>query len=168
MKVRRNSDGQGMLTIREARLPEDKAAIFDFIVGLQRYEAGFESNRRLDATFAQEHFAELLPDSAQANRAVFIAEDRRPLGWAVVYEQHGEVYIRAEERHYGFIAELFVVDAARGKGVGRALIEACEEWTRQRRLTTIRIAHLSGNTRAAAIYAEAGYFPYALHVRKRL
>ena len=149
-------------------MPGDKPAILDFIIALQLYEAAMESNRRLDSSFAEEHFAALIPRAWPPDGAVFIAEDDQPLGWAVVHDETGDVFLTADERRFAFIAELFVMEAARGKGIGRALIAACETWARARGFATIRIAVLAGNTRAAGLYQKAGYGPYALQLRKRL
>ncbi len=156
--------------IREARLPGDKPDILGFIGELQKFEHAFEANRRLDAQFAEEHYAALVPQLLVDGGEVFIAEDAeaRAIGWTAVYEKAGEVYIGAEERRFGFIAELYVVEAARGAGVGRLLIAACEDWARKQGLATVRIGVLAGNSRAIGVYARAGYEPYSLEVRKRL
>ncbi|MDE1986044.1 MAG: GNAT family N-acetyltransferase [Alphaproteobacteria bacterium] len=156
--------------VREARLPADKPDILGFIVGLQQYEHALETNRRLDAQFAEEHYANLIPELLAHRGKIFIAEDpeTRAVGWVAVCEKEGEIYIRAEDRRYGFIAELYVVEAARGAGVGRLLIAACEDWARQLGLTTVRIGVLAGNSRAIGAYERSGYGPYSLEVRKRL
>ncbi len=161
-----------MITIRPARLPDDKPAFIAFIKALQEYEAVFEKNRRLDAGYAEEHYAALVTGLAkEAERAmVFVAEDGagRPLGWAVVHEEHSPVFVIEDERRFANLAELFVEEAARGLGAGRALIAACEDWSRSRGFSTMRIGHLAENARAAAVYDKAGYAPYAVQRRKRL
>ncbi|MBU6297412.1 MAG: GNAT family N-acetyltransferase [Alphaproteobacteria bacterium] len=156
--------------IREARLPADRGSILAFVVGLQRYERAFEANRRLDTRFAEEHYANLIPQLLAHRGKVFIAENQEAhaVGWAAVCEKEGEIYVRPEERHFGFIAELFVVEAARGLGVGRLLIAACEDWARKLGLATVRIGVLAGNSRAIGAYERAGYKPYSLEVRKNL
>jgi GNAT superfamily N-acetyltransferase len=156
-------------TIREARLPNDKPAILDFIVALQRYESFLEPNRRIDHAMAEEYFATLLERTARCGN-IFIAEDEtaRPLGWTVVYEEETEAFIRADERRFAYLAELFVVEAGRGTGAAQALIAACEDWAVAHGYTTIRIDLLSRNTRAARAYEKAGYVPYCQEVKKRL
>lgn len=155
--------------IREARLPADKPDILDFIVGLQHYEHALESNRRIDAQFAEEHYTSLVPQLLAHRGKVFIAEEPkgRVVGWVAAYEKEGEIYVLAEDRRYGFIAELYVVEEARGAGIGRLLIAACEDWARKLGLSTVRIGVLAGNSRAIGAYARAGYKPYSLEVRKR-
>ena len=116
--------------IRAARLPDDEPAILSFIWGLQKFENAFEPNRRLDPAFAAEHWADVQVQAA-ARGAIFIAEnDGRAVGWAFVLEEPGDLFVAEKERRHGFVAELFVEPQARGRGNGRALIAACEDWTR--------------------------------------
>ena len=107
--------------IREANLPNDKPMILDFIFALQRHEAAFEANRRTDAQMAEEHYAALIPRAQAPKGKIFIAEnaDGLPIGWALIHDELGEVFVRAEERAHGFLAELYVVEASRAQGVGR-------------------------------------------------
>ena len=154
--------------IRAARLPEDEPAILSFIWGLQTFENAFEPNRRLDPDFATQHWADVRAQ-ADARGAMFIAEhDDEPVGWAFVVEEPGDLFVTEKERRYGFVAELFVVDAARGQGHGRALIAACEEWVRARGMAVLIIGVLTGNDKAAAMYRRDGFAPYNLFMRKYL
>jgi GNAT superfamily N-acetyltransferase len=157
-----------MITIRQARLPDDKPVLIGFIKALQEYEVAFEKNRRLDGNYAEEHFAMLLKDVERG--MIFVAEqnDSALVGWAVVHEGHAPVFVTEDERRYAHVAELFVEEAVRGKGVGQALMAACEDWARTHSFATIRIGHLTHNARAGAIYEKAGYASYAVERRKRL
>ena len=157
-----------MSTVREARLPADKPVILQFIMALQRYETFLEPNRRHDLEMAEEYFAVLCERSRRGR--IFLAEDGagQPIGWSIVYEEDTEAFIRAEERRFAYLAELFVAESWRGRGVGQSLIAACEDWARQSGYSTIRIDLLARNQRAARAYAKAGYAPYCQEVRKRL
>jgi GNAT superfamily N-acetyltransferase len=144
--------------------------MLDFILGLQRFEHQFEPNRRLDAAVAEEYLAPLLRTVAEKGGKIFIAEDgaARPIGWGVVHEDADDIYVIASERRFAYIAELFVVEAARGMGVGRALIGASENWARAQDLGILKIGVLPGNARAKAVYERAGFEPYALRLRRKL
>jgi len=156
-----------MITIRQARLPDDKPVLLAFIDGLQRYEAEFESDRRLDAAYAEDQFAHLMKKAATG--AVFVAEwGGRPVGWVVVYEDEAPPYVIEAERRAAFISELYVDQSARGQGAGRALMGACEDWARGKGLAIIQIGHLAANARASKVYEEAGFAPYVVLRRKRL
>ena len=156
------------MTIRQARLPEDEKAILSFIQGLQEFERSFEPNRRLDPAFAADHWADVQKRAASRG-ALFMAEqDGRAVGWAFLLEEDGDVFVEREQRRHGFVAELFVDGAARGQGHGRALIAACEEWTRARGLNVLIINVLAGNDKAIAVYQRDGFAPYSLNLRKYL
>ena len=106
---------------------------------LQKFENAFEPNRRLDPAFAAEHWADVQAQAA-ARGAMFIAEhDGRAVGWAFVVEEAGDLFVAEKERRHGFVAELFVEASARGQGHGRALIAACEDWTRARGMAVLII-----------------------------
>ena len=154
--------------IRAACLPDDEPAILSFIWGLQTFENAFEPNRRLDPDFAAEHWPDVRVQ-AQARGAIFVAENEGgPVGWAVVVEEPGDLFVSEDERRYGFIAELFVAETARGQGHGRALIATCEEWTRGRGMAVLIIGVLTGNDKAAAMYHRDGFASYNLFMRKYL
>ena len=156
--------------IRPAQLPRDEPAFLGFILGLQRFEHDFEPNRRLDDAVAGDYLGPLLRRVAEKGGAVFAAEDDRggAIGWGVVLEAEDDIYVIAGERRHAYIAELFVVETARGTGVGRALIAACEDWARRGGHNVLQIGVLPGNTRARAIHEQAGYSPYAVQLRKKI
>lgn len=60
------------------------------------------------------------------------------------------------------IHDIAVMPAARGRGVGRALMLAVEEEARARGACKVTLEVLGGNERAKALYAALGYENYAL------
>lgn len=157
-------------SIREAALPDDREDVLAFIMGTQRFEHAIEPDRRLDPQVAEDYLATLLADVRQKNGKIFVAvrQDGTRLGWVVAHEEENDIYVVKELRLHGYISELFVVEEMRGQGVGRALIEACEQWAKSRGLPVTMIGVLSGNARAKRIYETSGYAPYALRLRKTL
>jgi GNAT superfamily N-acetyltransferase len=157
------------MSVRDARLPLDEPAILSFIAGLQDYEAAFEPNRRRDPGFAADHWRDVQDRCAEHHGHMMIAEwDGQPVGWAFAYEEHGELFIAEPERRHGFLAELFVEPAVRGKGLGKALIEACEGWSKARGHKLLTISVLAGNRRAIRAYEGSGYAPYTVTMRRYL
>ncbi len=149
-------------------MPNDKPVILDFIVALQRYESFLEPNHLIDHAKAEDYFDYLLERTAKG--IILMADDDagRTIGWAVVYEEVSEAFIRADERRFAYLAELYVRDDVRGSGSGRKLIAACEEWAVANGYATMRIDLLTRNTGAARAYEKAGYAPYCQEVKKRL
>jgi GNAT superfamily N-acetyltransferase len=157
------------MTVREIKLPDDEPAILSFIQGLQDYELGFENNRRRDPDFVVDHWRDAQHRCAQKHGTMFIAEqDGRKVGWVSAYEEHGELFIAEPERRHGFIAEIFVVPEARGQGHGKALIAACEAWSRERGHKLLTIGVLAKNAHAIRAYESAGYAPYTVLMRRYL
>jgi GNAT superfamily N-acetyltransferase len=157
------------VSIRDFDPSMDTPAALSFIRGSQVYEQAFEANRRIDPPVAEEYFAALMNEVGRNEGRVFVARTAaRAIGWAVFVTLEDPVFVIAEHRRYGYIAELFVVEDARGGGVGRALIGACEDEARRRGLSHVKIGLLTANARAAGIYARAGYSPYHSELRKYL
>ena len=156
--------------VRDAKLPQDEAAMLQFINELQRFERAIEENRRVDASVAQEFLSVLLERVKNNHGCIRLAEDDhgQPIGWAVALEDEDEVYVVAGERRFGYISELHVIESWRGRGVGRALMSACEAWARDRGLATMFIAGLAENRRALDVYRASGYAPHAAFLRKYL
>mgnify|MGYP000857569227 CR=1 FL=1 len=154
------------VVIRDADLARDRAALECFIVETNAYEANFESNRNRDPAFAVEHLQNLLD---RAGCRIFVAEEvGRLLGWAMCHTDSHEVFVKPEERPFGYVAEMYVVEAARGRHVGRTLLKACEDHFRALGMKSVLIGALSGNTRALNAYRAAGYNDYAVNLRKLL
>ena len=161
--------GNATIKIRQARLPADEPVILSFINGLQDYEEAFEPNRRLDADFAQEHWREAQRRHAEKHGTFLIAEDNGvAVGWAFAHDETAELFVIEAERLHGFLAELYVAPQARGKGLGRALIEGCEAWARSRGHKLLTVGVLAKNPSASRAYEGAGYAPYWITLRRYL
>jgi GNAT superfamily N-acetyltransferase len=160
--------------IRPARLPADEQAILSFINGLQDYEAAFEPDRRRDPDFSIEHWRDLQRRHAEKQGIILIAEDfvpgvgGRPVGWAFAYDETAELFVVEPERRHGLVAELYVMPEARGKGLGRALIQGCEDWARSRGHKLLTVGVLAKNPAAIRAYEGAGYAPYWITMRRYL
>jgi GNAT superfamily N-acetyltransferase len=156
-----------MLTVRPARLPDDKPAILRFIEALQGYEAVFESDRHLYPAYAEDQFTAL---QKQTENGIFLIAEREgtPLGWAAIYEHTAPLYVVPEQRVCAVVCELYVDEAARGHGVCKALLAAAEEWARGRNIAVLQIGHLAENRLASAAYDKCGFDPYVVLRRKKL
>ena len=155
--------------IREGRGPEEHALYAGFIDALQAYEHVMEPDRRIDPCAGADYLPVLLKRVKELDGTIFVAEiDDRPVGWAVFHCDEGPNYLMPEERRSGLVAELYLEEAARGRGLGQALIHTCEERARALGLKRLLIGVLSANTRACTAYERAGFRPYTQELRKYL
>ena len=107
------------VTIREGRGPEEHALYAGFIDALQAYEHAMEPDRRIDPRAGADYLPVLLTRVKEHDGKIFVAEiDGRPVGWAVFHCDDGANYLVPEERRSGLVAELYLEEAARGRGLG--------------------------------------------------
>ena len=85
---------------------------------------------------------------------VFIAEDEtgESVGFATV--SHSKHFTGQPQ---AYIGELATSESAEGRGVGRALVEACEQWARDQGYTMLVLSTGAGNTRALRFYSHLGF-----------
>lgn len=74
-------------------------------------------------------------------------EDEAVLGTAMV----------GDDGHRGWVYYVAVAPSRQGQGLGRVLMEACEEWLRQRGAPKIQFMVRRSNEAVVAIYARLGY-----------
>lgn len=89
-----------------------------------------------------------------ADQAMFIAElDGQPAGCAFLVT----LVDYFNDRRHAHLSVLAVAKSAEGKGVGSALLEASEQWARDRQSDRLTLSALVTNARARALYERKGY-----------
>jgi GNAT superfamily N-acetyltransferase len=85
---------------------------------------------------------------------VFIAEDNQGerLGFATVTH---ETHFTSERQAY--VGELATSELAEGRGVGKALVQACEGWARARGYRILTLTTGAANVQALGFYHHLGY-----------
>jgi GNAT superfamily N-acetyltransferase len=140
----------------------------DFIVGVvPRLRAfGAPPLRPITALDRAEREALERALAAPSDDAIlFIGEaDGNPAG--IAYAQTATDYF-TRERH-GHLAIIAVAEAGEGRGVGRALLAAVEQWASERRYRFLTLNVFAGNERARAVYERAGYAPDTIRYAKVL
>ena len=106
-------------------------------------------------------------DSPPAGSVVIVAESDAMHGVAgVAYIETQTDYFTREQ--HGHLAILSVARKAEGHGVGRALLEAVDEWTRARGYRFVTLNVFGGNERARRVYERAGYQVDAVKYLKQM
>jgi len=100
---------------------------------------------------------------------VLVAElDGRVVGHLFLEFRQDPVFVRAELRPYAYVAELFVREEARGRGVGKALMREAERIATGRGVGRLMVEVLAGNASAEAFYARCGFAAHAIELGKAI
>ena len=87
------------------------------------------------------------------HQAVFVAlVDGRVIGWVEV-----AVTRHVQSSPYALIGGLVVAEGQRGRGIGRMLCHAAEDWSRQQGINTVRVTSRSTRLDAHRFYLRDGY-----------
>ncbi len=140
-----------MLRVRPY-LPNDRA----FILSLApRLAIGIQPWRHVDLwlTTVESWLAESINQHDQKT-TVLIAEDERgeQVGFATV--SHGTHFTGQRQ---AYIGELAASETAEGRGVGTALVRACEHWAREQGYTILALSTGAANVRALNFYHHLGF-----------
>jgi len=156
------------LTIRPAR-SQDRAVLIELFQGLNVYEEPFVGNRRLDRAGGEDSLIYAEKKVAASGGHRLVAElDGAVIGHLfLTWERHGAC-VRDDVKDYGYVAELFVREEHRGKGIGRALLLEAERLTREKGFGHMLIGVLTGNSVAERAYDRFGFKPYATDLVKKL
>jgi GNAT superfamily N-acetyltransferase len=92
--------------------------------------------------------------SSKQDEALFVAElEGKPAGCAYLVT----LIDYFNERPHAHLSVLAVDKPAEGKGVGSALLGACEQWARDRGSDRLTLSALVTNARARGLYERRGY-----------
>jgi GNAT superfamily N-acetyltransferase len=143
------------LELRDAS-PQDQTAFLDL---WQQYLAFYKVDLAPEVTAAT--WARLM-DPASPVKARLAVLDGQVQGFAI-HMHHPSTWVATEDC---YLEDLFVTDAARGHGLGRALIDDLIALARSRGWARLYWHTNEGNTRARALYDQ--YIASDGHIRYRL
>jgi GNAT superfamily N-acetyltransferase len=129
----------GMPDIRSAKI-SDAAALALLSAELGYPTTSSEMENRMDRIIADQ------------DHAVFVAEDRAPIGWI-----HTCLIVSLEGGRYTEILGLVVTRSHRGSGIGAKLIARAEHWAAEKGCFRIRVRTNIVRTEARAFYKKLGY-----------
>ena len=146
------------ITIRDARRG-DREAILALVPRLRAFgPSDLRSIEDLDSAEANalSNALEALPDDA----ALIVAEvheqsaDSTTIAGVAFMQTHVDYFTSERHAHLGILS---VAEWAEGKGVGRALLEAVDDWARRMGYRFVTLNVFAGNLRARKVYERAGY-----------
>ncbi len=158
-----------MVSVRHATAA-DRPALVALMAGLNAFEHGLRPDRDTSWEAAEAHLDYLLGLVERFGGFTLIAElDDTPVGFllALIEEEEG-AYVVPEHRRHGIISDMFVDEAARGKGVAKAMLRETDHRFRTVGIDRIQVTALTANEAADASYRAAGYKPLYTNFEKML
>lgn len=157
------------LEIREYR-PEDRDQVVAVVRDLQRHEGRLYDRMLPPEAIGGWYVETQLRECAAAGGVILVAKFGRAVaGYASLLVDvssagdHDEV-----DYFYAYVQDLGVSQALRGRGIGTALLAACEERARRAGRKWLRLSVLAANGDALKLYRRLGFEPHSAVLEKNL
>lgn len=149
--------------------PEEDEADRAFILGLNGRLCGVidaPTHSKDEVETFQDRFTASAWADHQVNAATFVAigMDSQRLGYVHIREGTDEI----AGEGCAYIALLAVIADAEGNGVGQALLQAAERWSKDMGFSRVALDVFASNYRGQRFYETAGFRPETVRVVKRL
>jgi ribosomal protein S18 acetylase RimI-like enzyme len=140
-------------TIRSAT-SRDEAAVLALVPRLRAFQPSstLRSPEALDA--GEQRTLRRFFSENPADARLWVAEDEGEVV-GMAYAQRGVDYF-TEEAH-GHLGILAVAEHAEGRGIGRALLETVEQWSRDAGFRFLSLNVFADNARAIGVYEKGAY-----------
>ena len=148
----------------------DESAVLAIIRDLQRHEGAFDPRLKLPEEIGGWYIRELQASVEKHKGRLLVAEaDGVVAGYACLLVDVSSADQREEILYsYSQVSDLAVLRTHRGRGLGRALIAACEGIAREQGQKWIRLGVLAANQDARRFYARSGFSEMWLTLEKDL
>ena len=155
--------------IRDYEPSRDRDQLRACVVELQEFERGLEPRLPRGEEMADQYLAFMLERCARMTGRVFVAEvDHTVVGFVAVLASVPSEEPDEDRAPYAYVSDLVVRSAYRRRGLGRALLEQAERFSRGAGSSLLRVGVLARNEGAGRLYASMGFAPYAVQLIKPL
>lgn len=145
----------------------DRAALRECVVQLQAAEREIDA-RTADGESIADAYIDYLNNICGANRGkILVAElHGQVVGYTAVQLWNNSEEVHEEPYEYGYVSDLIVLDAFRRRGLGRALLDAAQAYTRRQDIDLLRIGVLAGNKSVRRMYRGCGFREHKVVLEK--
>ena len=147
----------------------DEEALRACVIQLQDIEREIFPKTADGAAIAKPYI-EYRVEICRANRGrILVAEQcGQVVGYLAVqiWDNSGEVH--EEPYDYAYISDLLVLETQRGKGLGRALLDAAESFAKGEGIDLLRIGVLAGNKSVRRMYKNCGFDEHKVVLEKSI
>ena len=146
-----------MIAVRNYR-EDDEASVVAVIRDLQRHEGQYFDRLKPAEEVGPWYVGVLQKELALARGVLLVAEfDGRVVGYASLFLDQASDSSKEEIPYsYSCVGDLGVLHDCRGRGVGTALMDRCEQLARDHGAKWLRLGVLAGNESARRFYRGRG------------
>jgi GNAT superfamily N-acetyltransferase len=158
-----------MIEIRPYR-DSDAVAMLPLLRSLQAHEVPL-FDRMKPAEAMGPWYLDLLKKQCREDEGTILVadEDRALLGYATILTNVVEDGSGDEVAYsYAYVGDLVVDESARGRGIGKLLLDECERYARVAGRDEMRISVLAKNGNAHRVYRRFGFDDLLIDMRKLL
>jgi ribosomal protein S18 acetylase RimI-like enzyme len=157
------------IAIRPAT-PTDRPRLRQAVVELQEYERSLNATRLPGEQIADAYLDWMERQAAAAGGIALVAESDGAFagfvaGWIEEVEGIAET---PDSRRFGYISDICVLPAFRGRQIAAQLLREIEQYLRRAGVVRLRINSLAANASARASYERAGFAPFEVLYEKRI
>jgi ribosomal protein S18 acetylase RimI-like enzyme len=157
------------MVIRPFRPETDTQAVIALLHTLNRHEATLGAARDERYEGAAACLENDIREAGHSGGELHVAEESGVvIGYIGMAIGKAGPYIPADIRDHVHVENLVVAETHRQRGIGKALLAKADELARLRRLRSITLGVVSGNTPAEETYRRAGFKPSSIEMRRIL
>jgi ribosomal protein S18 acetylase RimI-like enzyme len=147
------------VVIRRAEM-RDVADLGELGTALMRAHFAFDPHRFIEPTSGDDAgYAQFLGSQVEEDGSVVIVAERQRKVVGYVYAAIEPQSWKDLRNECGYVHDLLVSDAARGTGIGEALLDAAIEWLREQGMPRVVLGTAAQNGRARRLFERKGFRP---------
>jgi ribosomal protein S18 acetylase RimI-like enzyme len=149
--------------------PSDRPGLRRCAAELQEYERALDPRLCPGEEIAEGILKRIFSDCKRYAGTVLVATDgEMVVGYASVYTRAHSDEITEALPEFALVGDLSVLPSHRGRGIGKALLDASERHAAQSGARWLRISTLASNEAARRLYAACGFEDYEIMLEKPL
>ena len=129
-------------------------------------ELGYSNSLKPLSKTKDIYFEYFKAELEKKNSAVFIAEDKKPIG--IIIATYFKPLRISKFARKGYVSNLYVQKNYRNKGVGKKLLDISLKWLKENKVKYISLEIHLENKDALNFYSKMGFEKYTVKLHKRL
>jgi len=152
----------------EPFLRADLPLVATYISAIQEHERATVPELKPGSEIADDYARAMVRRIRESDGVMLMARDGSETvgfvaGWIEVDQ---DPCLKEEARRYALVSDIYVIEAARRRGIAHRLLDEFEVQMRERRCVRLRLCAKATNLGAIACYEAAGYRPYEVILSK--